>query len=230
MAFKMLDDQNEQSYSSSDLIEFRLEIQNWLKKNKPSDPGFLLPQTFMEIGSEQVLDFLRNWQYKLWSSGYLGMSWPREHGGGGLPRIFQQIADEEMKSARAPICFNIIGLGWAGPLIIDIGSEDEKRLYLKGILSGDDLWCQGFSEPNHGSDLGSIQTRAEKIEDGYLLNGSKIWTTMGNFAKYMILLARTNPIAERRYDGLSFFLAPMQIPGVSTTPIRKITGDYGFCY
>tara|TARA_B100001093_G_scaffold358595_1_gene343177 strand:- start:3 stop:1241 length:1239 start_codon:yes stop_codon:yes gene_type:complete len=228
MAFKMLDDQKEQSYSSSNLLEFRLEIQNWLKKNKPSDPGFLLPQTFMEIGSEQVLDFLREWQYKLWSSGYLGMSWPREHGGRGLPRIFQQIADEEMKSSRVPICFNIIGLGWAGPLIIDIGSEDEKRLYLKGILSGDDLWCQGFSEPNHGSDLGSIQTRAEKVEDGYLLNGSKIWTTMGNFAKYMILLARTNPIAERRYDGLSFFLAPMQIPGVSTSPIRKITGDYGF--
>ena len=156
------------------------------------------------------------------------MSWPSEYGGQGLPPIFQKIADEEMKKQKVPICFNVIGLGWAGPLIIDIGTEEEKRKYLKGILSGDDIWCQGFSEPNHGSDLGSIQTKAERSQDSYIVNGSKIWTTMGNFAKYMILLARTNNDSDRRYDGLSFFLAPMKIPGVSTSPIRKITGDYGF--
>ncbi|MDA8646892.1 acyl-CoA dehydrogenase family protein [Porticoccaceae bacterium] len=217
---------------NSELLDFRKGVADWIKRNNPTDPGFLLPQTFMEVGSEQVLDFLREWQYKLWSSGYLGMAWPKEYGGGGLPRIYQQIADEEMKKARTPICFNIIGLGWAGPLIIDTGSDYEKETYLKGILTGEDIWCQGFSEPNHGSDLGSIQTRAERDGDGdgddYIINGSKIWTTMGNFAKYMILLARTDPQAERRYNGLSFFLAPMKVDGISTSPIQKLTGDYGF--
>ena len=156
------------------------------------------------------------------------MAWPKEYGGGGMPRIFQQIADEEMKRARVPICFNIIGLGWAGPLIIDTGTDFEKETYLKGILTGEDIWCQGFSEPNHGSDLGSIQTRAERDGDEYIINGSKIWTTMGNYAKYMILLARTDPQAERRYNGLSFFLAPMGTEGITTSPIQKLTGDYGF--
>ncbi|HBM83472.1 MAG TPA: acyl-CoA dehydrogenase, partial [Halieaceae bacterium] len=98
----------------------------------------------------------------------------------------------------------------------------------KGILTGEDIWCQGFSEPDHGSDLGNAQLRARRDGDEYVLNGTKIWTTMGNFAKYMILLARTNPEAERKYDGLSFFLAPMQVAGVDPRPIRKLTGEYGF--
>lgn len=218
----------DQQLETAELKDFRNGVVDWIKHNTPADPGFLLPQTFMEVGSEQVLDFLREWQYKVWSSGYLGMAWPKEYGGGGMPRIFQQIADEEMKRARVPICFNIIGLGWAGPLIIDTGTDFEKESYLKGILTGEDIWCQGFSEPNHGSDLGSIQTRAERDGDEYIINGSKIWTTMGNYAKYMILLARTDPQAERRYNGLSFFLAPMGTEGITTSPIQKLTGDYGF--
>ncbi|MDX1733295.1 MAG: acyl-CoA dehydrogenase family protein, partial [Halioglobus sp.] len=125
-------------------------------------------------------------------------------------------------------CFNVIGLGWAGPLINDIGTEEEKARYLKGILSAEDVWCQGFSEPEHGSDLGNAQTRAVRDGDAYVINGQKIWTTMGNFARYMILLARTNPEAGRKYDGLSFFLSPMDVPGIETRPIRKITGEYGF--
>ena len=218
----------DQQLETAELKDFRNGVVDWIKHNTPADPGFLLPQTFMEVGSEQVLDFLREWQYKVWSSGYLGMAWPKEYGGGGMARIFQQIADEEMKRARVPICFNIIGLGWAGPLIIDTGTDFEKETYLKGILTGEDIWCQGFSEPNHGSDLGSIQTRAERDGDEYIINGSKIWTTMGNYAKYMILLARTDPQAERRYNGLSFFLAPMGTEGITTSPIQKLTGDYGF--
>ena len=122
----------------------------------------------------------------------------------------------------------MIGLGWAGPLINDIGSEADKARYLKGILSGEDIWCQGFSEPDHGSDLASVQTRAERDGDSYRVNGTKIWTTLGNFARYMILLARTDPAAPRKYDGLSFFLAPMQSEGIETRPIRKLTGEYGF--
>ncbi len=211
-----------------ELDAFREEVASWLRENHPGDPGFLLPQSFMEVSTDRQLDFLRDWQHKVWSAGYLGMAWPREYGGGGVDPVFQSIADQEMRRAGVPICFNVIGLGWAGPLINDIGSEAEKAKYLKGILSAEDIWCQGFSEPDHGSDLGAAQTRAVREGDAYVVNGSKIWTTMGNYAKYMILLARTDPEAPRKYDGLSFFLAPMQLPGIETRPIRKLTGEYGF--
>lgn len=213
---------------NSELEAFRREVSAWLEHNKPTDPGFLLPQTFMEVGSEQQLDFLRQWQHKLWNAGYLGMHWPREYGGGGMHPAFQEVADSEMRHHQTPIAFNVIGLGWAGPLILDIGTPEDKSKYIKGILSGEDIWCQGFSEPNHGSDLGNAQARAVRDGDDYLINGTKIWTTMGNFASYMILLARTRPQTERKYDGLSFFLAPMKIDGVEARPIQKITGEYGF--
>lgn len=216
------------SVSEQELNDFRSQVSAWLLDNKPADPGFLLPQSFMEVGSDQQLDFLREWQHKVWSAGYLGMHWPKAYGGAGADPVFQGIVDQEMRRHAVPICFNVIGLGWAGPLINDIGSEQEKQKYLKGILSGEDIWCQGFSEPDHGSDLGNAQTRAVRDGDDYVINGSKIWTTMGNYAKYMILLARTNPHTERKYDGLSFFLSPMDVPGIDTRPIRKITGEYGF--
>ncbi|MGI9293713.1 MAG: acyl-CoA dehydrogenase family protein [Pseudomonadales bacterium] len=214
--------------SDKELAEFRREVAAWMEANNPADPGFLLPQSFMEVGTEQQLEFLREWQHKVWQAGFLGLAWPKEYGGGGMQRVFQRIADEEMKRLRVPICFNVIGLGWAGPLIIDTGTDEEKQKYVRNILSGEDVWCQGFSEPDHGSDLGSAQVRAVKDGDEYVVNGTKIWTTMGNFAKYMILLARTNPNTERRYDGLSFFLSPMQIPGIDARPIKKLTGEYGF--
>ena len=218
----------EQQQQQSELAELRAEVTDWIKHNKPADPGFLLPQTFMEVGSEQVLDFLREWQHKVWSAGYLGMAWPEKYGGRGLSPAHQNLVDAQMKMARVPICFNVIGLGWAGPLILDKGTDYEREKYLKGILNAEDIWCQGFSEPNHGSDLGSIQTRAERDGSDYVVNGSKIWTTMGNYAKYMILLARTDSQAERKYNGLSFFLAPMGVEGISTQPIQKLTGEYGF--
>ena len=212
----------------NELDAFRAEVSAWLKENRPADPGFLLPQSFMEVGSDEQLDFLREWQFKVWSAGYLGLAWPKEYGGGGMDPAFQSVADQEMRRAGVPICFNVIGLGWAGPLINEIGTEAEKARYLKGILTGEDIWCQGFSEPDHGSDLGNAQTRAVRDGDSYVVNGTKIWTTMGNYAKYMILLARTDPAAERKYDGLSFFLAPMTVPGVEARPIRKLTGEFGF--
>ena len=164
----------------------------------------------------------------MWRAGFLGMHWPSEYGGQGADPAYQAIVDRELQRYNAPILFNTIGLNWVGPLLLDIGSKDSQAKYIKGILSGDEIWCQGFSEPDHGSDLGSVQTRAVRDGDDYLINGSKIWTTLGNFADHMILLARTNTAVERKYDGLSFFLAPMKIPGVDAHPIRKVTGEYGF--
>jgi alkylation response protein AidB-like acyl-CoA dehydrogenase len=168
------------SISEQEKSEFRAQVSAWMAQNKPADPGFLLPQSFMEVGSDQQLEFLREWQYKMWTAGYLGMAWPKEYGGGGVSPIFQGIADSEMRNHLVPIAFNVIGLGWAGPLINDMGTEAEKAKYLKGILSGEDIWCQGFSEPDNGSDLGNAQLRAVREGDEYVLNGTKIWTTMGN--------------------------------------------------
>ena len=216
------------SIIQSELKELQQDVRAWLKEHTPSSPDFLLPQSFMEVGSEQQLDFLRDWQYKVWSAGYLGMAWSSEYGGGGLSVAHQKIVDHEMLLQRVPIMPNTIGLGWAGPLINHIGTEQEKQKYLKGILTCEDIWCQGFSEPDHGSDLGSVKLKAVRDQDDYVLNGTKIWTTLGNFAKYMILLARTDPGAERKYDGLSFFLAPMGVAGIDPRPIQKLTGEYGF--
>ncbi len=217
------------SVSETELEEFTNEVVNWLEENKPVDPGFLLPESFMEVGTDQQFEFLRDWQNKVYEAGYLGMSWPEEYGGGGKSQIFQDIVTREMARLRVPFMTNTIGLNWAGPLILHMGTEQDKQRYIKGILSAEDIWCQGFSEPDHGSDLGNAQTRAVKDGDEYVLNGSKIWTSLGTYAKYMILLARTSSGGDSKYAGLSYFLTPMDVKGVDVVPIKKLTGEYGFC-
>lgn len=211
-----------------ELREFEKDAEAWFAEHTPAAPDFMLPLTFMEIGTDQQFDFLCQWQYKVYEAGYLGAAWPKEYGGGGLTQKHQDIATQKMLKYNGPIMLNAIGLGWAGPLLLDIGTEAQKKKYIKGILSADDIWCQGFSEPEHGSDLGNAQLKAVKDGDEYVLNGSKIWTTHGHYAKYMILLARTNFDAPNKYAGLSFFLSPMKIPGVETVKIRKLTGEHGF--
>ena len=212
-----------------ELDEFRADVQAWLADNLPADPGFLLPETFMEVGTDQQFEFLRDWQRTVYEAGYLGMAWPTEYGGGGQPQIYQDIVNQEMAKARAPFVPNTIGLNWAGPLILDMGSEEDKQRYIKNILSAEDIWCQGFSEPDNGSDLGNAQVRAVRDGDEYVVNGSKIWTSLGSYAKYMILLARTSTDGPNKYAGLTFFLAPMKVEGVDPVPIKKLTGEFGFC-
>ena len=214
--------------SKETLKAFQADVAAWMKEHVPADPGFLLPLSFLEVGTEQQLDFLRAWQHKVWEAGFLGMHWPTEYGGQGADPAYQGVVDRELARFNAPIMFNTIGLGWTGPLLLEMGTDAEKSKYLKHILSGDEIWCQGFSEPDHGSDLGAVQTKAVRDGDEYVINGSKIWTTLGNYADHMILLARTDPTAERKYDGLSFFLSPMKVAGVDAVPIRKVTGEYGF--
>jgi len=211
-----------------ELDEFRGEVAAWLAENRPAEPAFLLPESFMEVGTDQQFEYLRDWQRKVYDAGYLGMAWPKEYGGGGRPQVYQDIVNAEMARQKVPFVPNTIGLNWAGPLILAIGTEEDKRRYIRGILSAEDIWCQGFSEPDHGSDLANCQTRAVRDGDEYAITGSKIWTSLGSYAKYMILLARTDPNAQSRYAGLSYFLIPMHVPGVEVRPIRKITGEYGF--
>ena len=215
--------------TDQELREFRSEVSAWFDENAPRDPGFLLPETFMEVGTDQQFELLRDWQRQVYEAGYLGMAWPSEYGGGGQPQVFQDIATQEMAKARVPFMTNTIGLNWAGPLILKMGREEDKQRYIKNILSAEDIWCQGFSEPDAGSDLGNSQCRAVKDGDDYIINGSKIWTSLGSYAKYMILLARTSTEAASKYAGLSYFLAPMDAPGIDPRPIKKLTGEYGFC-
>ena len=215
-------------FDQKDLDAFAANADAWFAENTPSDPGFMLPLTFMEISTEAQFEFLRDWQRSIYEAGYLGAAWPKEYGGGGLPQAFQSAATKAMRKYGGPILPNAIGLSWAGPLILDIGTEAMKQTYIKGILWCDDMWCQGFSEPDNGSDLGNAQLKAVRDGDDYVLNGSKIWTTSGNYAKYMILLARTNPDAPNKYAGLSFFLSPMKVAGIETRKIRKLTGEFGF--
>ncbi|MCA8889562.1 MAG: acyl-CoA dehydrogenase family protein [Parvularculaceae bacterium] len=211
-----------------ELSEFARDADAWFAEKVERDPGFMLPLTFMEVGTDQQFSFLRDWQNKVYEAGYLGAAWPKEYGGGGLHQKFQDAATAAMRRNGAPIMLNAIGLNWTGPLLLDIGSEEARKKYIKGILSAEDIWCQGFSEPDNGSDLGNAQLKAVRDGDHFILNGSKIWTTQGNYAKYMILLARTNPDAPNKYAGLSFFLSPMDVPGIETVPIRKLTGEFGF--
>jgi len=214
--------------SPEELSRFEKQCDAWFAENTVRDPGFMLPLTFMEVSTDQQFDFLRNWQRKVYEAGYFGMSWPTEYGGYGMHPEYQRIATRIMKSHDAPIMLNAIANGWTGPLLLDIGREEDKRRFIKPMLSAEEIWCQGFSEPEHGSDLGSAQTKAVRDGDEYVINGSKIWTSLGDRADYMILLARTSNDGPSKYAGLSFFLAPMKIPGVETRRLKKLTGEYGF--
>lgn len=215
---------------SAELREFRVQVQNWLKANRPPKPSFPLPQSFTEVGNNDQFEYLRDWQQKVYEAGYLGMTWPKQYGGGGKPQAYQDIVTEEMYRLRTPLMVNAVGLSWAGPTILKHGTEAQKQKYIRPILNASEIWCQGFSEPDHGSDLGNVQTRAVRDEatGDYIINGRKIWTTLGEQAKHIILLARTNPNAANKYAGLSFFLAPMDVAGVEVLPIKKITHEYGF--
>jgi alkylation response protein AidB-like acyl-CoA dehydrogenase len=214
--------------SPQELADFEKQCDAWFAENTVRDPGFMLPLTFMEVSTDQQFDFLRTWQRKVYEAGYFGMSWPTEYGGYGMHPEYQRIATRIMKTYDAPIMINAIANGWTGPLLLDIGREEDKRRYIKPMLSAEEIWCQGFSEPEHGSDLGSAQTKALRDGDDYVVNGSKIWTSLGDRADYMILLARTSNDGPSKYAGLSFFLAPMKIPGVETRRLKKLTGEYGF--
>jgi alkylation response protein AidB-like acyl-CoA dehydrogenase len=214
--------------SDAILAEFEAQCDAWMADNVIADPGFMLPLTFMEVSTDAQFEFLRNWQRKVYEAGYIGMSWPAEYGGGGLHPDYQRAATRIMRRHNAPILINAIGTGWAGPLILDVGTEAQKRRYIKNILSAEEIWCQGFSEPENGSDLGNAQLKAVRNDDHYRVTGSKIWTSLGDRADQMILLARTSGDGPSKYAGLSFFLAPMKVPGVETRRIQKLTGEYGF--
>jgi alkylation response protein AidB-like acyl-CoA dehydrogenase len=200
-------------YSSDDLA-FREATRRWLQANVPAEE----PAT---------LEARRAWHRRLYDAGYVGMGWPVSYGGRGATPLQQAIVADEMARAGAPAPINPLGIAIVGPTIIVHGAEAQKQRYLRKILNADELWCQLYSEPNAGSDLASLRTRAEDRGDHFVVSGQKIWTSGGLIADWGLLLARTDS-AIPKHKGISCFLISMRQPGVEVRPLRQITGSAHF--
>src|SRR5437763_14698753 len=197
---------------------FRDELRSWLEANHPGP----VPED-----ENYAFEFRRKWQRKLHDAGWAGGSWPKDYGGRGATLIEQAIFNEEVVRARTPTPANVLGLAMGGPTVIAHGTEEQKRRYLQPILSAEEIWCQGFSEPESGSDLASLKTRAVRHGDEWVVTGQKVWTTYAHHAKWCMLVARTDPDAPR-HQGLTYFLMDMEQPGVQVRPLRQITGESEF--
>jgi alkylation response protein AidB-like acyl-CoA dehydrogenase len=209
---------------SPDQEAFRKRVRAWLEVNIPEDwTKFGLS----EVPRPEAYAFLRKWQATLYDAGFIGITWPKEYGGQGLTFVEEMILHQEMALQKAPPMLNVLGVGMAGPTIIAYGTEEQKKRYPAKILSCEEIWCQGYSEPNAGSDLASLQTRAVKDGDHWIINGQKVWTSLAHIADWMMLLARTDPEAPK-HKGITYFLLDMKTPGVTVKPLKQLTGDAEF--
>lgn len=204
---------------SDEQSRFRAQLREWLRAHVPPTGS----------GAPRVWDAqeLRTWSKQLWEAGYAGITWPAEHGGRGLSPVHQAIYAEESALAEAPDHVNVIGLNMVGPTIVRYGTAEQKATHLPRILSGDTIFCQGFSEPDAGSDLASVRTRARPVDGGYQLDGEKVWSSYAHLADHGLLLVRTDPEAAK-HRGLTCFLIDMRAPGVQVRPLRQLNGDTDF--
>jgi alkylation response protein AidB-like acyl-CoA dehydrogenase len=202
---------------------FREKVQKFLRENLPPGWG---KGGGRPAGMTQT-EFLKDWQRRLYDNGFLGMSWPEEYGGQGASQVAMAIFNEEVARFRAPGPLNVLGLTLAGPTIITHGTDEQKKRFLAKILNCDEIWCQGFSEPNSGSDMAAARTRAELKGDEFIVNGQKVWTTLAHIADWCMLLVRTDPDAPK-HRGLSYLLVDMHSPGVTVRPLRQMTGEAEF--
>jgi len=201
--------------------QFRSELRAWLSDNLP-------PEKRGVRGARRFEDpFVREWSRRLNEAGYAGLTWPEEYGGAGAPYSFQAILYEELAAAQAPPHIGVIGLSMAGPTIIAHGTEEQKARYLPPLLAADEIWCQGFSEPDAGSDLAAARTRAERRGDVYAVSGQKVWSSFAHIADWCILVTQSDPEAAR-YHNLTYLLVDMHAPGVEVRPLRQITGEAEF--
>ena len=198
--------------------EFRDGLRGWLEENHPGEEP---------TGDEAAFEFRKDWQLKLHDAGYAGLSWPKEYGGRGATLIEQAIYGEEMARAKAPPTANVLGLVMGGPVVIAHGTDEQKDRYLEKILTGEEIWCQGFSEPDAGSDLAALKTRAVKSNGDWVVTGQKVWTTYAHQAKWCMLVARTDQDAPK-HQGLTYFLMDMEQDAVQVRPLRQITGEAEF--
>ncbi|SNT12130.1 acyl-CoA dehydrogenase family protein [Rhodococcoides kyotonense] len=205
---------------SADEALFRSEVKVWLGETLPLLP-WPEPVTLVD-----KVPFWKQWQRALFDAGYAGLSWPKEHGGQGADPIRRAIFAEELDLAGAPERLNTIGEDFAGPTISDFGTSSQKERFLQSILTGDEIWCQLFSEPDAGSDLASLRTKATKSDGGWKIDGQKIWTSRAHIAQHAILLARTG--GGPRHKGITFFLVPMDSPGITIRPLEHMLGEAEF--
>lgn len=212
------------SYSAEE-ESFRLRLRSWLENNLPD--GWLDGRRKLPEGLTEQEKFYRDWHLRLYEGGWIGLSLPQAYGGQGASLVQQLIYEEETARVEAPPLISAIGLTNIAPTLIHIGTEEQRKTYVPKILSGEEVWCQGYSEPNSGSDLASVQTRAVKDGDQYTINGQKTWTSYSMFSQRCFLLARTSR-GEKKHHGLTVFLVDMNQPGVEVRPIRHIDGGQKF--
>ena len=211
------------NFSSQDEA-FRIRFRNWLERNRDYAMPALGPLADEnEIGWEATL----GWHRKLYEGGWLGITWPAEYGGRGGTFLQEVICEQEMERANTGMPFTGPGIWLLGPTLIHWGSPAQKARHLRPILAGEEIWCQGYSEPNAGSDLASLQTRAVEKDGYFIVNGSKIWTSMAHRAHWMFLLARTDSAAPK-HKGISYLLMDMKSPGISVVPLVQMTGARHF--
>jgi len=202
---------------------FRTEIRQWLTENLPDGwgaPGFSMTRAERRA-------FNREWTAKLFAGGWICASWPKEYGGKGLTLIESVVLNEEFAKVDAPLRAAFFGDTLVGPTILQWGTQEQKERFIPGILDGSIAWCQGFSEPDAGSDLASLKTRAERDGEEWVINGQKVWTTQAQFADYIFLLARTDPEAPK-HAGISYLLVPMNQAGIEVRPIEQVDGSADF--
>ncbi|MDE3082409.1 MAG: acyl-CoA dehydrogenase family protein [Acidobacteriota bacterium] len=206
-----------------DAESFRVEIRAWLEANLPAgwfEPGFSMTETERQ-------QFNKTWNETLFAGGWICAGWPVEYGGKGLSLLQQVVLNEEFAKAGAPMRADFFGDTLVGPTILQWGTEEQKKEFIPGILEGRITWCQGFSEPNSGSDLASLKTSAVLDGDEWIINGQKVWTTQAQYADYVFLLARTDPAAPA-HAGISYLLVPMHQEGVEIRPITQVDGSAEF--
>ena len=199
--------------------KFRLEFRDWLIENTP--------RSWPAMTEAEDFAFRVKWQKALHEGGWAGPAWPVRYGGRGSGALEQFMYYEEVGLAQAPPVTNESGILLLGPTLMVLGTEEQKRRFLPGILSGDDIWCQGFSEPEAGSDLASLRTSARQTPEGWIINGQKIWTTWAAYSKWCFVLCRTESAA--RHKGLSMLIVDMDQPGIQVRPIKQMSGKADFC-
>jgi alkylation response protein AidB-like acyl-CoA dehydrogenase len=197
------------------------EIRGFLAAERP-DPARLPPSLEERMGA------LRAWQARCYEAGYVGRAWPQEFGGGGRPVAEQIVIDQELAAAGAPEFANTVGLDVLGPSLLRFGTDEQRRRHIPAILAAEEIWCQGFSEPDAGSDLASLRTRAQARGDELVVSGQKTWVSWGQFARWCGVLARTHD-AGPKHRGISMVLVDMRSPGVELRPMTQITGHAEFC-
>jgi alkylation response protein AidB-like acyl-CoA dehydrogenase len=203
---------------------YRERVRAFLKENLPQGwgtPGYELPRGLA------LVELLRDWQRRMLKHGFVAMAWPKEYGGQGASAVEMAIFNEECARVRAPGALNSLAISQVGPTIIQHGTDAQKRRYLPAIVNADEIWCQGFSEPNAGSDLASLRTRAETVGDEFVVSGQKIWTSYAQYAQWCYLMVRTDPAAPK-HRGLSYLLVDMKSPGITVKPLKQMHGGQDF--